>query len=360
LGNTSSSEKAVFFFFLFLFFVSILLTGKLIAPFFDIIILGLVFTSIFIPIYKFFLKKFSVTLSSIITCSIIFFVIFVPVLFFIGILSKEAYDLYSMAKDAVLRNQLKQLLQNNHALEIINDFFANMGFQTSLSWDDFINHISDIGKFIGLSMFQQASFIASNVFKIISYFCLMLIVVFYLLIDGEKFASYIYNLSPLPDEHNKKILKKFKDMAGAVLIGNGLASLIQGICGGIVFFIFGLNSPFLWGVIMGFLAFLPIVGIGLVLIPSGFFLMLNQRILAGIFMILFYGILSLGIEYVFKPKIVGDRVKIHPLVIFFAIIGGLKLYGILGIIYGPLIITLFLTLVDIYFASFQAIVEPKH
>ena len=54
----------------------------------------------------------------------------------------------------------------------------------------------------------------------------------------------------------------------------------------------------------------------------------------------------------------GNRVKIHPLVVFFAIIGGLKLYGILGIIYGPLIITLFLTLADIYFASFQALVEP--
>ena len=338
--------------------MSLFLTGKLIAPFSAIIILGLVFTGVFIPIHRFFAKKFSISLSSIITCFIIFFIIFIPVLFFIGILSKEAYDLYSMAKNAVLRNQLKQLLENNHALENINGFFANMGFETSLSWDDFINYISDLGKFVGLSMFQQASFIASNVFKIISYFCLMLIVVFYLLIDREKFTSYIYNLSPLPFEHNKKIFEKFKDMAGAVLIGNGLAGLIQGILGGIVFFIFGLNSPFLWGVIMGFLAFLPIVGIGLVLVPSGIFLILNQRILAGIFMILFYGILSLGIEYIFKPKIVGNRVKIHPLVVFFAIIGGLKLYGILGIIYGPLIITLFLTLADIYFASFQALVEP--
>ena len=64
----------------------------------------------------------------------------------------------------------------------------------------------------------------------------MLIVVFYLLIDREKFTSYIYNLSPLPFEHHKEIFEKFKDMAGAVLIGNGLAGLIQGILGGIVFF----------------------------------------------------------------------------------------------------------------------------
>ncbi len=73
---------------------------------------------------------------------------------------------------------------------------------------------------------------------------------------------------------------------------------------------------------------------------------------------MFYAVLSWGIEYVFKPKVVGDRVSMHPLVVFFAIIGGLKSYGILGIIYGPLIATLFLTLADIYFSSFQFLVEP--
>jgi predicted PurR-regulated permease PerM len=69
-------------------------------------------------------------------------------------------------------------------------------------------------------------------------------------------------------------------------------------------------------------------------------------------------VLSWGIEYVFKPKVVGNRVSMHPLIVFFAIIGGLKAYGILGIIYGPLIATLFLTLADIYFSSFQFMVEP--
>ena len=109
---------------------------------------------------------------------------------------------------------------------------------------------------------------------------------------------------------------------------------------------------------MGFLAFLPIVGIGVVMIPTAAILMLKSRIVAGIFVLVFYGVLSWGVEYFFKPKVVGDRVKMHPLIVFFAIIGGLKAYGLLGIIYGPLIATLFLTLSDIYFSSFQFMVEP--
>jgi predicted PurR-regulated permease PerM len=166
------------------------------------------------------------------------------------------------------------------------------------------------------------------------------------------------DLSPLPDEHDEKLFEKFMDMAGAVLIGNGLGGLIQGTAGGLLFLFLGLNSPFLWGVIMGFLAFLPILGIGIVMIPAAAVLMLKSRLFAGIFVLVFYAVLSWGIEYVFKPRVVGGRVSMHPLIVFFAIIGGLKTYGLLGIIYGPLIATFFLTLADIYFSSFQFMVEP--
>jgi predicted PurR-regulated permease PerM len=283
----------------------------------------------------------------------------IPVVFFVGILSKEAFNLYVMARDAVFSNQLKDLLESTKALERFNDLLIRVGIEKTVTWDELISPISELGKFVGFSLFEQARFITSNVFNLVLYFCLMLIVVFYMLIDGDKFIKYVYDLSPLSDEHDEKLFGKFKDMAGAVLIGNGFGGLIQGIAGGVVFLFLGFNSPFLWGVIMGFLAFLPILGIGIVLIPTAAILMLKARITAGIFILVFYAVLSWGIEYVFKPKVVGDRVSMHPLIVFFAIIGGLKTYGLLGIIYGPLIATGFLTLADIYFSSFQFMVEPE-
>ena len=275
-----------------------------------------------------------------------------------GILSKEAFDLYAMAKDAVFSNQLKNLLENTHILERINTLLLRAGIERRISWDALISPISEIGKTVGLSLFEQARFITSNVLSFLMYFGLMLIVVFYMLLDGEKFRLYLYDLSPLPDEHDEKLFDKFIDMASAVLVGNGVAGVIQGCIGGLIFMALGLNSPFLWGVIMSFLAFLPIVGIGVVMIPAAVILILKSRLMAGIFLILVYAVLSWCSEYLLKPKIVGGRVSMHPLIVFFAIIGGLKTYGILGIIYGPLIATLFLTLADIYFISFQHIVEP--
>jgi len=147
-------------------------------------------------------------------------------------------------------------------------------------------------------------------------------------------------------------------MGSAILLGNGLGGLIQGILGGIVFAFFGFRSPFLWGVIMALLAFLPIVGVGVVFLPAALYLILQGRLAAGIFFIVFYVVLSGGIEYLFKPKLVGKRLQMHTLLVFLSIIGGLKLFGILGIIYGPLVVTAFLTLSDIYESSYRRIVEP--
>ena len=352
------SQRAVFIFFIVLFIIAILLAGNLIAPFFAILILAIVSTGVFSPVFRFFAKRLSPKSASLITCVLIFFLVFIPLLFFFGVLSKAAFNLYVMARDAVFSNQLKNLLETTQALEKVNELLLKTGIEKPITWDALIAPISEVGKAVGFSLFEQARFITSNVFNFLMYFGLMLIVVFYMFMDGEKFIKYMYDLSPLPDEHDEKLFGKFMDMAGAVLIGDGLGGLIQGVAGGILFLFLGLNSPFLWGVIMGFLAFLPIVGIGAVLIPTSVILLLKSRIAAAVFVLVFYALLSWGIEYLFKPKVVGDRVSMHPLVVFFAIIGGLKAYGILGIIYGPLIATLFLTLADIYFSSFQFMVEP--
>ncbi|HKK99053.1 MAG TPA: AI-2E family transporter, partial [Desulfotignum sp.] len=351
-------QRGVFFFFLALFCISIFLLGNLIAPFTAIIVLGVVITNIFRPFFNGFAKRVSPRMAAVITCIIVFCVVFIPVVFMVGILSKEALGLYNLARDAVFSNQLIQVLENTRALDRINDLLTRAGVQKTMSWQELLSPVSELGKIVGFSLFQQARFITSNLLTLVFYFFLMLIVVFYMFMDGHRFIQYLYDLSPLQDAHDKKLIQKFNEMAGAVLIGNGLGGLIQGTAGGLMFWFLGLNSPFLWGVIMGFMAFLPIVGIGIVLVPTAVFFLLKSSVITGIGILLFYAVLSWGVEYIFKPKVVGDRVAMHPLIVFFAIIGGLQVYGLMGIIYGPLIATLFLTLSDIYFSSFQSMVEP--
>jgi predicted PurR-regulated permease PerM len=358
MGNRTS-QNIILWYFLGLFLVSIFLLGWLLWPFISIIILGGVVTGVFKPVYNFIqLKgKTKPPFASLITCILIFFTIFVPIVFFVGILSKEAYDLYLTAKDAVLSAQLKNLIESSRLFDRMTQLLAN--FNIEFTGEQLNNGITELGKLVGLFLYRQASSIASNFLSFLINFFFMVLVIYFLLIDGSRLIAFIIDLSPLPKEQDEKLIQKFKDMSGAILIGNGFGGLIQGTFGGIVFSLFGFQSPFLWGVIMGLLAFLPIIGIGVVFIPAAVYLFLKGRVAAGIFFVIFYLVLSVGVEYLFKPKLVGERVKMHTLIVFLAIMGGLNLFGILGIIYGPLIATAFLTLTDIYYASYQKLLKPE-
>jgi len=351
-----ASRSIILWFFLALFLASAFMLGWLLWPFVSVIVIGAVVTSIFKPVCSFINRKFSASFSSLVTCIFIFFILFIPTVFFVGILSKEAYGLYLMGKGAAISDQLQTLFDNSKVLERANLFLSPFG--VDVSGDQLNKAISELGKTVGLFLYQQASSIASNALKFFVYFFFMLLVIYYLLIDGDRLVEFIVDLSPLPDEQDQKLIRKFKDMAGAVLVGNGFCGLIQGTMGGIVFLLFGIKSPFMWGVIMSLLAFLPIIGIGIIFIPTAAFLFLKGRIAAGIFFVVFYMLLSGGVEYLLKPKLVGQQVKMHTLLVFFSIIGGLKLFGILGIIYGPLVATAFLTLTDIYYSSYQELVKP--
>jgi predicted PurR-regulated permease PerM len=348
----------IFWFFLGLFLISFFLIGWLMLPFLSTIVLAAVVTGVFNPVYRFMYKKFGIrqTFSAMITCILIFFILFVPIIFFTGILSKEAYDFYLMGKTAVLDGQVKKFLESYHVIEKINIMLSNINMNVSI--EDMNRSLSEVGKALGLFLFDQAKLITSNIFSFVVNFFFMLLIVFFLFMDSGKLIDFIIDLSPLPKDQDEKLIQKFKDMTGAILIGYGIGGFIQGTIGGFVFAAFGLHAPFLWGVLMALLAFLPIIGIGVVFLPAAVFMFIQGRMFAGCFFIVFYLVLSFGVENILKPKIVGKRVKMHTLLVFLAIIGGMKLFGILGIIYGPLIVSCFLTLVDIYHENYQKMVEP--
>lgn len=104
---------------------------------------------------------------------------------------------------------------------------------------------------------------------------------------------------------------------------------------------------------MAILAFLPILGIGLVLLPTAILLAVNGSIGQAVITLIFYITVSFSVEYIVKPKLVGDHVKMHTLLVFLSIIGGMSVFGVLGIIYGPLIVTAFLTLSDLYILEYR-------
>ncbi len=354
--KANHSRGVVLWAFLLYFLMSMVLIGWLFWPFLSTIAMAAVVTGLFNPLYRWFCRKIPAPAASLVTCAIVFIVVFVPISFVVGILAGEALELYEMGRNTAVNTQVQQLFSDNMLLERLNRLLD--GFGLNVTGADINRALSELGKTVGYYLYRQANTVATNILRFLAHFFFMLIIAFYLLMDGRRLLDFLTDLSPLPNDQDDQLIRKFKDMAGAILIGNGLGGIVQGILGGGLFAVFGLKSPILWGVIMGLLAFLPIVGIGFVILPAAVFLMLKGNWGAGCFFIAFWAVVSFSVEYVLKPKLVGSQVQMHTLLVFLSILGGLRLFGILGIIYGPLVVTAFLTLTDMYHSSYQQSSEP--
>ncbi len=338
-------------YFLLVFLIAIFFFGRILWPFWSILVLAFLLTNLFRPIYVYINKRLPNSVASSLTCLLIIAIVIIPLVFFVFSLTDEALSLYSWGRDSRVGLKLQVFLQESPFILQIQQQLKEVGFKFNPSQvTDTFTYLVKNG---GLLLYNQASGWAANILQFVFLFFIMILVIFFLLMDQPKLIAYMIRISPLPEDEIHLLIDKFQEIANAILKGNGICGLIQGILGGVVFSILELNSPLLWGSIMAILAFLPIFGIGLVMIPTALFLMINDRMNAGIFLFVFYAILSFSIEYFAKPKMVGTQVKMHTLLVFLSIIGGLKVYGILGIIYGPLIITAFLTLSDIYLQRYD-------
>jgi predicted PurR-regulated permease PerM len=338
-------------FFSFLFLTSALMLGWLLWPFWQLLILAFLLSGVFRPIFRRLTCWVSSWTASFLTCSLIVLIVFIPLYFCIGTVSIEAVNLFQLGKDSDVLLKLQHLIQDNTVMARMHEIAA--GFGISFDPPDMAKIISGVSKTVGLFIYNQASAWAANIMSFALQFCFLIIVAFFLLIEMDALIDFIKKLSPLPAEHNMLLMNKFTTIAGVILIGNGLSCILQGTLGGIFFTVLGIKTPVLWGVIMGMLAFIPILGIGLVLLPAAAIFLINGHIGEALATLLFYLVLHYSVELLLKPKFVGSQLKMHALLVLLAILGGMSLFGILGIVYGPLIVSLFLTLSEMYLNEYS-------
>jgi predicted PurR-regulated permease PerM len=313
------------------------------------IVLALLIASISYPLYHRAKKALHgrEQVASVIMIVFILLVLILPVGWFLGTLSNEAFDFYSKTRNAVSLKQIQQVLESDSIwIQRIKRFGSMGGIEFNPETVEKL--ATSIGKGVGLFLYKQLSSVASNLLSLLIHFFLMMMIIFYLFRDGVKLKEYLTELLPVPKPQLEKVANKFSEMGRAIILGNGLSGIVQGILGGLGFFIFGLQSPFLWGTVIAFMAFLPIIGASVVFIPTAAIIMIQGKFGLAIAYLIYNLIYSSIIEYLIKPRMIGKGMQMNSLLVFIGIIGGLKLFGILGIIYGPLIITIFLTLAEIY------------
>lgn len=171
---------------------------------------------------------------------------------------------------------------------------------------------------------------------------------FFFFRDGEQFVGNVRWMLPLSDTETDAVFKRVIDALYATVFGEILLAAGQGAMGGLIFWILGLPAPFLWGFVMMVLAFLPVVGTWMIWFPAAVFLMFGGELTKGLVLIA-WGILVLSLlSSMLYPVLIGDRLRLNTLLVFVAIFGGIMAFGMVGIILGPLVIALSISLIEIW------------
>jgi predicted PurR-regulated permease PerM len=204
----------------------------------------------------------------------------------------------------------------------------------------------------------QVKGIAQNVLLFTVNFIMALFTLFFLLRDGADFLNRLQRLLPMDREHQERLLVNVVDAVVAVVHGSLVVATVQGLLAGLAYWVLGVPFAALWGVVTAFAALLPVGGSAMVSVPASIYLFLQGENVRGVILLVWcLGFVSM-VDNILKPLLIGNRLGLPVLFLFFGILGGISLFGAVGIILGPALFALLRALLDLYSKEYSR-TEPE-
>lgn len=325
-----------------------LMSFLIIKPYAIAILFGLILAYLFYPMYKWMLTKIkNQTASAFIVSLIIIIVISVPLLFLANVFVGEIVNVI-------------QGIRASSQAGYSSDYFSEVAICNHLGsvcqrWPWVENVISDINfQEVIVSFGSKVTQILTSIpDRILSIF-IILFTTFYGFIDGKRLIKTMWRAIPIKTIERIKLRKSFEDMIYAVIYASIVVAIIQGAVGGLGFWIFGIKSWVIWMFVMMIASLVPYIGTAIVWVPASLYLMwynFSIENMTGVFMgmgLFVYGVAIIStIDNIVKPKLLGNRARVHPVVVLIGILGGLQFFGASGIIFGPLVLALFQSILSI-------------
>jgi len=275
-------------------------------------------------------------------CFLVAVLIVTPISIVVGFAINEIGTLYSSEQSGVLVVKGLELFRQSPFLHAVFP-----GGDLSTRFTEAIQAITSGA--VGILAVAYQGVLQFVIFLLALFFTL-----FYFLVDGENILRYAKRFSPLRDGQDTHLFQEFISISRAMIKGTFVVGIIQGTLAGIAFLIAGVPSPVVMGIIVVFASLVPGVGTALVWIPTAAILIASGSVWQGIFILSFgLGVISI-IDNVLRPKLVGRDTEMHPLLVFFATLGGITMFGLPGLLIGPIIVSLFFALADIYSEEYGA------
>jgi predicted PurR-regulated permease PerM len=275
-------------------------------------------------------------------------VIILPFTLLLLSLTNELIAVYHLVQEKVKSGDLQASWQKMAQNPTIQWVLLKLGQNTDISslnpLDFLIRNLQQISNFL----FSQSTKILKGLSGFVIGFFFTLLSLYYLFKDGDHFVERLKKTIPIPAKQRDLLIERFRHMVRATIYGGLLIALIQGLIGGIAFWVLGLHSPVLWGTAMAFFSFIPLGGTAFIWVPASIFLFIKGSVVQGI-ILLIIGVFGISmVDNFLRPHFISSRTNIHPLLLFFAVLGGIQAFGLVGVVLGPLVATLCLTLIEIY------------
>lgn len=337
-----------------LFILALFLFFKLIQPVITIILSSFLLTYISFPVYKRIRKKITnKSVSIMLSLLIIIIIILIPFSFLAVGIGQQGYYFYSSLSSTVAKGALLGFACNSENSTVC--LLVNQAEQFSLE------QLSKLGFDRQLKIYlpvleDKIKNIIFNIPFILAQIFLTLVIAYFIIKDHETIFKKISDMIPIRTKTKNRLIKDFGNIAYTVIYAQLFVALTQGLVGGIGFYIFGVPFPILSGILIAFFALIPFIGTAIIWLPASLYLILsgyfsqNYWILGKGIGLLLYGMFIIGtIDNILLANIVRAKANVNPILVILGVIGGVTVFGIIGLFIGPILLPLLIT----YFESFQ-------
>lgn len=332
-------------------------------PFFSILVWASVLAVVFWPLFRQLLRycRGRRTLASLATCMLILLLIVLPISLLGVVVTQQSVSIYH-ALQSELGSANGDYLVKLHQYEgrpwvrwTIAQTQRVLG-SGPVNIEDSVQRV--LGGVSRWLVARSPSFIAGVGEMLFSFF-MIFITMFFLFRDGPKMIEAVKASNPLPAAYESEILQKFEAVSYATFFGTLLTAVVQGGAAAVLFLALGMSAPVFWGAVVAFVSLVPIGGAFLVWIPMFVYLLLLGDTARAIILLAVGGLVVSSIDNVLKPMIIRGRTDMHPLLVFLSVLGGMNVFGFLGVLLGPLVVALFLSFLNFYRAEYAETLRLK-
>ncbi|MBT4334755.1 AI-2E family transporter [archaeon] len=296
---------------------------RIVAQFIPALFIAAILAIIFYPIFNRINSKVKRRgISAAITMFLIFMLVSIPLLFMTGPIIRET-------------SALQQSIASFDFDGVSNTIqeFTNIEVNLGLYVKDYTSKLS------GFLINATANIFLSIMRGFLQIFVIAF-TMFYLFMQGPKVLKHLKKILPLARESKNKLFKDVQDTTNGIIFGLVLSGIAQGVAGSIGLWLAGVPNAIFWGMIITILAILPAIGASAIWIPASVYLLSVNRIIPAVLLFLYGFFFISSIENIMKPRWIGKKAKIHPIVILLGLLGGLSMFGFAGILIGPLVLSL--------------------